>query len=166
MDQDILWSHETLLEADVGSPTKARAFVVRHLVEHRLLYLVDDIRLVASELASNAVVHAKTAFTMTLKGRPHSVLLTVRDGSQSAPILSHAAIQEMSLAGRGLIIVNLISQTWGVDLGEGSEKSVWASFDTRAAQRAGSTRIRRPPPPSGGRGPSGAVSYTLRQGSR
>jgi anti-sigma regulatory factor (Ser/Thr protein kinase) len=132
MDQDTLWSHQTVLAAELGSATKARAFVLQHLVEHRLLYLVDDIRLVASELATNAVVHAGTAFTVILEGRSHSVLLTVRDGSQTLPAPSRAAPYAMSLGGRGLIIINLISQTWGVDQGDGSAKSVWASFDTRS----------------------------------
>jgi anti-sigma regulatory factor (Ser/Thr protein kinase) len=131
MDLDTVWSHEVVLPADAASATKARAFVLQHLVEHRLLYLVEDIRLVASELATNAVVHAKTAFTVILEGRSHSVLLTVRDGAQNALVVSQAAPHGMGLAGRGLIIVNLISQAWGVDLGDGSAKAVWASFDMR-----------------------------------
>ena len=63
MDQNSLWSHETVLAAEPGSAAKARAFVLQHLAEHRLLYLVDDVRMVASELATNAVLHARTAFT-------------------------------------------------------------------------------------------------------
>jgi anti-sigma regulatory factor (Ser/Thr protein kinase) len=57
MEQATLWSDHTVLPASPDSPAEARAFVVRLLVEHRLLYLVDDVRLVASELATNAVVH-------------------------------------------------------------------------------------------------------------
>jgi len=42
--------------------------VTRQLVDHRLAYLVDEVRLVASELATNAVVHAATEFTVVLEG--------------------------------------------------------------------------------------------------
>ena len=133
MGLDTLWSHEMDLVADADSATQARAFVMERLVEHRLLYLGDDIRLVVSELATNAVVHAETAFTVILEGRPHSVLLTVRDGSETSPALSQATPDRMSPSGRGLIIVNQISHDWGVNLGTGSAKSVWASFETRAA---------------------------------
>jgi anti-sigma regulatory factor (Ser/Thr protein kinase) len=131
MDSETFWSHEVVLAADAGSASKARAFVLQHLAEHRLLYLVDDIGLVVSELATNAILHAKTAFTVTLDGRSHSVLLMVRDGSLTTPTLSHAALNGTSITGRGLIIVNVISDTWGVHRGDGSAKSVWASFDTR-----------------------------------
>jgi anti-sigma regulatory factor (Ser/Thr protein kinase) len=126
-----LWSHQTVLAADAISAAKARAFVVQQLVEHRLLYLVDEIRLVASELATNAIVHARTAFTVILEGREDSVLLTVRDGSPTTPAQPEDALDGMHVAGRGLLIVNLMSQTWGVTHEDGTAKSVWASFETR-----------------------------------
>jgi anti-sigma regulatory factor (Ser/Thr protein kinase) len=132
MDQDLLWSHETVLAAEPGSAAKARAFVLQHLVEHRLLYLVDDVRVVASELAANAVLHARTAFTVTLEGRMRSLLLTVRDGSPAAPEPSHAPPDGLAATGRGLFIVKVISESWGVTGWEGTSKSVWASFDIPA----------------------------------
>lgn len=131
VDQDVLWSHQTVLESAPGSAAKARAFVLQHLVAHRLLYLVDDIRLVASELAANAVVHARTAFTVTLEGRVRSVLLTVRDRSQSPLQPLVAAPDGLALRGRGLVIVDAISESWGVTGWEGDSKSVWASFNVR-----------------------------------
>jgi anti-sigma regulatory factor (Ser/Thr protein kinase) len=127
------WSHETVLAADAGSAARARTFVVDHLVEHRLLYLVDDVRLVASELATNAVVHAQTAFTVILEGHPDSVLLTVRDGSQTVPALPRPPpARESGTTGRGLVIVNLSSHAWGVAGEEDSGKSVWARFQLRS----------------------------------
>jgi hypothetical protein len=38
----------------------------------------------------------------------------------------------LRMAGRGLLIVNLMSQTWGVDDQDGTAKSVWASFALRS----------------------------------
>jgi anti-sigma regulatory factor (Ser/Thr protein kinase) len=132
MEQEALWSHEAVLAADAGSAAKARAFVVQHLVDHRLLCLVDEVRLVASELATNAVVHAQTEFTVRLEARPDSLRLTVQDGSQTAPAPAQA-LPELAISGRGLVIVNLISHAWGVDEGQGGDgKSVWASFELRS----------------------------------
>src|SRR5687768_4713098 len=91
------WSHETTLEAVPTSASQARAFVSGHLVDHRLVYLVDPVRLVASELATNALVHAQTAFSVTLTALGETVLLTVRDDSRSVPV--RRAPQAMDLAG-------------------------------------------------------------------
>jgi len=129
MQQEALWSHEMILAADAGSAARTRAFVLQHLVDHRLLYLVDEVRLVASELATNAVVHAQSSFTVTLEGRQGSVLLTVRDGLQTSRSTSRAGLQEEDMTGLGLVVVNLLSQTWGEDDATGS---VWARFELRS----------------------------------
>ena len=131
MDRD-LWCHEIVLAADAASARRARSFVTRQLVEHRLAYLVDEVRLVASELATNAVVHAATEFTVVLEGEVTSVLLTVRDGSSgSLPRLNIAPATAAS--GRGLHIVDVVSQEWGVGDPEGAPTSVWARFGRRPA---------------------------------
>src|SRR6476659_5618516 len=94
-----VWAHETVLAAESGSAARARAFVSQHLVEHHVSYLVDDVQIVASELAANAVLHAETAFTVTLEGRVRSVLLTVRDGSPRCPEPSRAAPDRLNTGG-------------------------------------------------------------------
>jgi hypothetical protein len=79
------WSHQATFEASPISASQARVFVSRHLIEHRPLYLVDPVRLVMSELATNSLVHAQTGFTVTLAGLDDTVLLTVRDDSLAFP---------------------------------------------------------------------------------
>lgn len=78
-------SHTTTLEATPTDASKARAFVTHHFVDHRLPYLVDPLCLVASESATNALVHAQTAFSVTLSASDTRVLLTVRDHSLTLP---------------------------------------------------------------------------------
>ena len=78
------------------------------------------------------LIELLTAFTVILEGRESSVLLTVRDGSPIAPVPPPGAPHEMRMAGRGLLIVNMMSQTWGVADQDGAAKSVWASFETRS----------------------------------
>lgn len=129
------WSHETTLEAVPTSASQARAFVSGHLVDHRLVYLVDPVRLVASELATNALVHAQTAFSVTLTALGETVLLTVRDDSRSVPV--RRAPQAMDLAGRGLQIVSILSLEWGMLQEDGAgRKAVWASFAIKEQQPA------------------------------
>jgi anti-sigma regulatory factor (Ser/Thr protein kinase) len=123
------WSHETVLAAEHVSASEARDFVCGHLVEHDLLYLVEDIRLVASELATNAMLHARTPFTVTLSEMAGVVLLVVRDGSTSVPV--KAVPQVMGMDGRGLVLVERLSHGWGANTDAEGSKSVWASFVTR-----------------------------------
>jgi anti-sigma regulatory factor (Ser/Thr protein kinase) len=132
------WTHETVLDAEPVSVAKARDFVSVHLLDHRLPQLADDVRLVVSELATNAMVHAGTPFTVTLTGLERSVMLTVRDGSplEPVPVPAPAAVHQLDPGGRGLVIVDMVSRTWGFDTEEDRTKSVWASFDIRAMEPA------------------------------
>ena len=120
------WSHQLVLAAAPVSAGLARDFVCLHLVAHRLLHLVDDIRLVVSELATNALQHAQTPFVVTLSMAGRVVLLTLRDESQLIPIRSAPGV--MDLNGRGLMIVELLSHEWGINIDDHGSKSVWASF--------------------------------------
>ncbi len=129
MNQIPGWSHETVLAAEPVSASKARDFICLHLVAHDLLYLVDDVRLVASELATNAMVHARTPFVVTLSEAKGVVLLAVRDGSASVPV--RAAPRVTDMGGRGLVLVELLSHEWGASTDGDGSKSVWASFATR-----------------------------------
>jgi anti-sigma regulatory factor (Ser/Thr protein kinase) len=108
--------------------SKSRHFVCGHLLEHRLPHLVDDVRLVVSELATNAVVHARTAFTATLAVVDGTLQLTVRDGSHCLP--ARGPMQAMNTSGRGRGIVDSVSLDWGVDEDTAGTKAVWASFAT------------------------------------
>lgn len=129
MSRRVNWSHETELPAAAVSASCARDFVCLHLGEHDLTYIEDDVRLVASELATNALRHALTPFTVALRGDGRSVLLIVQDGSSSVPVLVSAG--RMDTDGRGLWIVEALSDDWGVTHGRGVGKSVWASFVMR-----------------------------------
>ncbi len=120
----------TVLAAEPVSASKTRDFVCQHLVAHDLLYLVEDIRLVASELATNAMVHARTPFVVTLSEMNGVVLLAIRDGATSVPVKTTP--QVMDKGGRGLVLVELLSHEWGASTDDSGSKSVWASFTTRA----------------------------------
>ena len=124
------WCHETTLAADPLSPARARGFVVQHLVDHRLLTLVDPVRLVASELATNAVVHAHTPFILSLSEQEQSVTVSVEDADPThLPALVPAGTAGEH--GHGMRIIDLLSQSWGVSTDPQGAKLVWASFAIR-----------------------------------
>lgn len=79
--------------------------------------------LLLSELATNAVRHADTAFEVTLSWLdPDRVCVHVRDESDAMPGMG--AAEPLGIGGRGLYMVASMADGWGVtalDLG----KDVW-----------------------------------------
>jgi anti-sigma regulatory factor (Ser/Thr protein kinase) len=126
MDTCMLWSHDIELQAQPVSASRSRDFVRHHLGEHALSHLSDDLELVVSELSTNAMLHAATSFKVSLYAFQETLLLEVEDGSRDGPSLVAAEVLDTN--GRGLAIVNLLSQDWGVDAHTDGGKSVWAEF--------------------------------------
>jgi anti-sigma regulatory factor (Ser/Thr protein kinase) len=124
-----VWAYDLKLPAHASSASTARAFVGRHLVEHDLPYLMHDVQLVVSELATNAVAHAGTPFSLRLSACAHSVLLKVQDGSPHLPVQGAGA--PLDTGGRGLTILNALSSGCGVTVHADGGKTVWAAFDNR-----------------------------------
>ena len=83
----------------------------------------DDLVLVLSELASNAVRHARTPFEVVVETNGQ-VLIEVGDGSTDVPLVK-AATDE---GGRGLPIVDALCDRWGVRIGLDG-KCVWCERD-------------------------------------
>ena len=126
MRDRIVWSHDIHLDDQPLSASQARAFVRQQLVGHGLAYLTDEVELVVSELATNAMRHARTAFTVSLRGYEQTLLLEVVDGSRALPARV-ALVNALDTHGRGLAIVDHLCRDWGMDaLPDG--KSVWAEF--------------------------------------
>lgn len=102
----------------------ARHFAINTLAAWKLPHLADDVALIVSELAANAIVHAKTAFRVAISRAPSGVVrLAVEDASQSQPILRRAGRHDYG--GRGIALVAEITREWGCYLSPGG-KTVWA----------------------------------------
>jgi anti-sigma regulatory factor (Ser/Thr protein kinase) len=139
------WRHSCSLAAEPRSASRARAFVCQCLVEYRLLHLVDSVRLVASELVTNAVVHAQTPSVLTLSRSGSALDLGLTDGSGQRPRRRPASSeQSLETGGYGLGILDALSLEWGVITDFNSTKTIWARFDAhpreRAVSRAGTSR--------------------------
>jgi hypothetical protein len=138
MGHAVLWSHQTVLDAEPASVARAREFVEVYLLEHDLLFMLEDIQLAASELATIAIGTEVGEFTLTLLGVEDSVLLTVRRGlppavlGRSSP--SRTDLEAMGAQARGFAMLRLLGRDCGVNEDADGVQSVWVSFD---APRAG-----------------------------
>lgn len=87
---------------------------------------VDDAMLATSELTANAVQHGGGAVDLRIHTGAGAVAIEVCDGNPRAhPRVIEAPV--MSVAGRGMSIVDVIAAHWGVTVRAGI-KSVWCEF--------------------------------------
>jgi len=88
--------------------------------------LTEDTRLLVSELATNAVLHAHSSFEVAALFGPRRVRLEVRDHSPQMPAPRRPAPEATS--GRGYCIVDAISADWGVRR-RPDGKAVWVELE-------------------------------------
>jgi anti-sigma regulatory factor (Ser/Thr protein kinase) len=117
----------------VESAGSARRFVTAALRDAGRPELIDIAVVLVSELATNVVLHANTAFVVVTVVNVTGCRVEVRDERESRPAVRHH--DEMSTTGRGLRLVDAFADDWGVDVTpEG--KCVWfflAGADPEAA---------------------------------
>jgi anti-anti-sigma factor len=118
---------------DRDAPGLARAAVHEFCVANGL---GDDdaAQLVASELVTNAVVHAGTSIDLTLRLVPPLLHIAVRDGGEGQARIA-GIVDESSESGRGLLLVDAMTSAWGTlvpDVG----KIVWATVRVRPASHS------------------------------
>ncbi len=86
--------------------------------------LAEDVVLLVSELVGNAVRHTGArVFGLRMRHRPGWIRIELRDPSRGLPCLM--PVQELDVSGRGLFLVDKLSDRWG-------------STCCRAARRPGS----------------------------
>ena len=129
------WAEEITLPPVALSVQRARAFVADRLAAHRPDVGTDDLCLVTSELASNALVHARTPFTVILRGDAEGISLAVKDGLSS--FFAAAEARSWDERGRGLLITEQLSDAWGMRPGAYGSKYVWAFFASSGSTRPG-----------------------------
>jgi anti-anti-sigma factor len=114
------------------SPAVARAFV-REVCRYWQLALpdntlVDRAVLVAGELVTNAVVHARTELRLRVELRGDLLHLAVRDGNPWQ--LRPATIPDPEAeGGRGLWLVDQLARAWGVNRYPDGGKVVWCTLN-------------------------------------
>jgi anti-sigma regulatory factor (Ser/Thr protein kinase) len=101
------------LPKDPKAPLLARAFVRNSLCEKHSREARDEAELLVSELVTNAVMHGGSLVTMELDCEdPDGIWVAVSDSSPTWPVTRNPGPMEES--GRGMALVDLISEEWGV----------------------------------------------------
>ncbi|MHB1445398.1 MAG: ATP-binding protein [Acidimicrobiales bacterium] len=118
------------LQPDAAAASAARRFIGRTLGPELAPDVVDAVSLVASELVTNAVLHAGTPVRLSL-ARTEEGLVRIEVADQSPDPASLRQYSNDSGTGRGLVLVGSLARRWGVDLSEGGGgKTVWAEVRT------------------------------------
>lgn len=126
-----------LFDASTEAVPVARAFALALLADRPDR---DVVALLVSELAANAVNHAKTPFEVVITLLPGRTRVEVHDAGGEEPRLLTDE-EDLAEEGRGLRIVEGLADSWGWQPADGG-KQVW--FETRADgdQDGGSARRR------------------------
>ncbi|WP_432502838.1 ATP-binding SpoIIE family protein phosphatase [Kineococcus arenarius] len=115
------------LDPHPGAVSAARRHVRRTLRETGAGELEETAELGVSELVTNAVLHARTAVTVTVRLAPGGqVRIEVADSSEAH--VQQRRFGPAAATGRGLRLVESISSAWGVEPlppGRGPGKVVW-----------------------------------------
>lgn len=118
--------HVRFFPCDVRSPGMARRFVTQVLRGWGRADLVENASLVTAELATNAVLHARSDLVVALSRHGDGVRVSVRDGSSAIPAVSQPTVD--SVSGRGLRLVGALARDWGAEHVR-SGKVVWAELE-------------------------------------
>lgn len=101
---------------DLHGVKAARAFVDEQLHAWSLPVVSDTLQLIASEIVTNALVHAGSDVDVRLRAFGDHVRLEVRDSDSNPPVPSPLALDEEENAeaehGRGLLIVEALAGQW------------------------------------------------------
>jgi anti-sigma regulatory factor (Ser/Thr protein kinase)/anti-anti-sigma regulatory factor len=122
----------------VLAPTPTAAAAARVFVRDVLGYwqlgladamVVDRAVLLASELVTNAIVHARTELVLRVELRGDLLHLAVRDGSpRLLRLVTDPVPDPEAEGGRGLLVVEQLARAWGVNRHPDGGKVVWCTL--------------------------------------
>jgi phosphoserine phosphatase RsbU/P len=117
-----------VLPADPTSAAAARSFAQRHLDGAGKQSITDVGLLLVSELATNALRHAGTAFEVVISLTAAGVRICVGDDNPRRPQDPVVLPDSDAEGGRGLVLVDELADRWGVE-GDPPGKVVWFELD-------------------------------------
>ena len=124
---------EVALAPSSRAAREARDHVHAFLDAQGLNRQVEEAALViASELVTNAVVHASAPIRLEVAVRDHTLQLAVHDGDASAAVVAIGRADRGDISGRGLELVASLARCWGVQA-HTNGKHVWAEIDVPIA---------------------------------
>ncbi|GAB1642909.1 ATP-binding protein [Krasilnikovia sp. MM14-A1259] len=127
---------ELVLEPVVGAARRARELVTEACARWDLPELAGSGSIVVTELANNAVAHARTSMTVMLSRYADTIAVAVRDRSAAQPHFE-GPVPPTAYGGRGLLLIDAVTRDWGsLPLSDG--KVVWAILN--GEESSGSSR--------------------------
>jgi anti-sigma regulatory factor (Ser/Thr protein kinase) len=90
-----------------------------------------DVVLLTSELATNAVVHARSSFLVVVDRCGTRVRVAVSDSDTRS--IGVTDVPDDAFSGRGLAMVDAMSDAWGIDCRTRQGKTVWFELEVRPA---------------------------------
>jgi anti-sigma regulatory factor (Ser/Thr protein kinase) len=117
------------LNAVATAPARARTVAAEAVSAWGMHDLVFASELVASELVSNAVMHAATDVDLMVRRHGPGLAIGVRDRSPRPPqMAAHDPSDVGKPRGRGLFLVSVTAKRWGFLIGS-ADKVVWAVIE-------------------------------------
>lgn len=95
---------------------------------------LEALELMVSELATNCIRHERMSFYVAISSSGDEVRVEVTDSGSGMPTLRSPGPDDPS--GRGLQIVDMLSDVWGVEPEVPTGKTVWFSLLVKAADGA------------------------------
>lgn len=126
------------LQPTANSVAAARRFVSDRLEDWAADDLVWAAQQVVSELATNALLHGRTDFTVSLQLVDDRLRLSVSDASPRRPVRRQHTAD--ATTGRGLALVAVLAAEWGV-APHGSGKTVWCDLTPTPADDRGPATV-------------------------
>lgn len=114
------------LSAEPSSVGEARRFVRQVLLDWGVEDAIDVTTLLVSELATNAVLHARTDYAVEVSMDSEGVRVEVLDGSHVPA--HHQQNTNAAATGRGVDMVDRLATSWGshpASAHSGFAKGVW-----------------------------------------
>jgi anti-sigma regulatory factor (Ser/Thr protein kinase) len=114
---------------DLQGVARVRRFLDDLLMQWGLQPLRDDLGLLATEVVTNALIHAHSEVEVRLREYPDRVRVEVRDSDPHPPVpaailTADAADNQAAESGRGLLIVEMLAAAWGSSP-TGRGKTTW-----------------------------------------
>ncbi|MEU5096300.1 SpoIIE family protein phosphatase [Streptomyces sp. NPDC020996] len=116
---------------DPGALTEARRMIRAAVRAWGGRNRADEIELAGDELITNVLMHTEGSAVVTLRvfiGSGRRLRVEVEDSSSALPRRRDAG--ESGVSGRGLLLVDLLADAWGVEA-RGGGKCVWCEFAVR-----------------------------------
>jgi len=112
------------LPQDETSPAAARQFLRRATCAEHAGHVVEDAVLLVSEVVTNSVIHGAPPIVVAVDcDSTDGLQVRVRDGSRNLPKPRAAGMTDEG--GRGLGLLDRLSDDWGVETEPGDGKQVW-----------------------------------------